>query len=449
MPYRKFVLAPRSLLWRTFFLIGIVILLSISVWFFVFERMEREPRAQQLGQMLVSIVNLTRAALVNADPLLRLALLRDLSEQEGIRIYPAEAADRVAPIHDSHMFEIVETQLKRDLGPRTRLVGEREGVPGIWVSFQIDPEDPEDLFWVMLPRDRFQRVRTLEWIGWTAAAGLLALIAAFLIVRHMAHPLAAMANAARYVGRGELPQPLPETGPEEFQEVSRAFNQMSVDLAQLESDRALVLAGVSHDLRTPLARLRLGIELSGAPAEDIDAMSADIEEMDRILAQFLDFARGSAEEPISEVDAYGLLEELAASYQRRNFAVSLLPGQPVVKFPGRPKALRRALANLIDNALRYAGREQTIDLAIARTGGYLHLEVLDRGPGIAPDQVERLKRPFTRLEAARTDARGSGLGLAIVERIARAHGGRLELRPREGGGLRAELVLSMAEAGTK
>lgn len=449
MRYRKLVLAPRSLLWRTFVLIGTVILLSISVWFFVFERLEREPRAQQLGQMLVSVVNLTRAALVNADPLLRIALLRDLSEQEGIRIYPAEASDRVKPIRDSRMFEIVEMQLKRDLGPRTQLVGEREGVPGIWVSFQIDPEDPEDMFWVMLPRDRFQRVRTLEWIGWTIAAGLLALIAAFLIVRHMAQPLASIANAARLVGRGELPQPLPETGPEEFQEVSRAFNQMSVDLAQLESDRALVLAGVSHDLRTPLARLRLGIELSGAPPEDVDAMSADIDEMDRILSQFLDFARGSAEEPMAEVDALALLEELAASYQRRNFDVSVLPNQPSIHFNGRAKALRRALANLIDNALRYAGSESPIELSIARVGSYVQLGVLDRGPGIPPEEVERLKRPFTRLEAARTDAKGSGLGLAIVERVARAHGGRLELKPREGGGLRAELVLSVAEAGTK
>ena len=447
MQYGKIVVAPRSLLWRTFFLIALVILLSISVWFLVFERMEREPRAQQLGQMLVSVVNLTRAALVNADPLLRIALLRDLSEQEGIRVYPAEATDRVVPITDSRMFEIVEAQLKRDLGPRTRLVGQREGVDGIWVSFQIDPEDPEDQFWVMMPRDRFQRVRTLEWLGWTAAAGLLALLAAFMIVRHMARPLASIADAARQVGRGELPPPLTETGPEEFRDVSRAFNQMSIDLAQLESDRALVLAGVSHDLRTPLARLRLGIELSGAPPEDVDAMSADIDEMDRILAQFLDFARGSTEEPQSEIDSTALLEELAASYQRRNFPVSVLARQPEVRFGGRPKALRRALTNLIDNALRYAGREHPIDLAVDRNGGFVHLRVLDRGPGIPTDQVERLKRPFTRLEAARTDARGSGLGLAIVERIARAHGGRLELKPREGGGLAAELLI--AEAGIK
>ncbi len=441
MSHHRIIFAPRSLLWRTFFLIALVIVLSISVWFLIFERMEREPRAQQLGQMLVSVVNLTRAALINADPLLRIALLRDLSEQEGIRVYPAEASDRVAPIPDSRMFEVVEATLKRELGPRTRLVGQREGVKGIWVSFQIDPDDPENQFWVMLPRDRFQHVRTLEWLGWTAAAGLLALIAAFMIVRHMAQPLAAIANVARQVGRGELPPPLTETGPEEFREVSRAFNQMSVDLVQLESDRALVLAGVSHDLRTPLARLRLGIELSGAPAEDVDAMSADIEEMDRILAQFLDFARGSAEEPRSEVDSTALLEELAASYQRRNFPVVTLAQQPDIKFPGRPKALRRALTNLIDNALRYAGREQNIDLAISHSGNFVYLAVLDHGPGIPPDQVERLKRPFTRLEAARTDARGSGLGLAIVERIARVHGGRLELAPREGGGLAAKLVL--------
>jgi len=440
---------PRSLLWRTFFLIALVIVASMSVWFLVFERMEREPRAQQLGQMLVSIVNLTRTALINADPLLRIALLRDLSEQEGIRVYPAEPGDKIEPIADTRMFQIVEAQLKHHLGPQTRLAGKREGVNGIWVSFQIDPEDPEDQFWVMLPRDRFQRVRTLEWIGWTAAAGLLALLAAFFIVSRMARPLASLANAARQVGRGELPPPLTESGPEEFAGVSRAFNQMSVNLAQLESDRALVLAGVSHDLRTPLARLRLGIELSGAPAEDVDAMSADIDEMDRILGQFLDFARGSTEESFSEIDTTTLLEELAGSYQRRNFPVSTQEKLPNFKLSARPQALRRALSNLIDNALRYAGREQAIELGAHRANGFIHMLVLDRGPGIPADQVARLKRPFTRLEEARTDAHGSGLGLAIVERIARAHGGRLELKPREGGGLSAEIVLPAQQTGSK
>lgn len=438
--------APRSLLWRTFFLIALLIGLALTAWYQLFVRFESEPRARQLGQMLVSVVNLTRAALVNADPLLRLALLRDLSVQEGIRIYPAEPGDELGPLPDTPTIRVIESEVRRQLGDETRFAGKREGVEGIWVSFQIDPDDPADLFWVMLPRERFERVRTAEWLGWGIAAAILAMLGAYVIVRRVAGPLAQISRAARQIGRGEPVSRLPEEGPSEISEVSRAFNQMSDDLAQLESDRALILAGVSHDLRTPLARLRLGIEMTGAHQDDIEAMSTDIEEMDKIIAQFLDFARGSADEALVEIDARAMVSDLVASYQRRGLAnvVDASAGQAAIGFMGKPKAIRRALSNLIDNALRYAGNEQPIELGCSIEHRMLVLAVLDRGPGIPLDQVERLKRPFTRLEAARTDARGSGLGLAIVDRVARAHGGRLNLLPRAGGGLAAQLVIQQS-----
>lgn len=437
---------PRNtLLWRTFVLIALLIVLSLAAWFQIFTRFEQEPRARQLAQMLVSIVNLTRASLINADPLLRLALLRDLSEQEGIRVYAAEPNDRIVPVPDTPVMRIMSREVRKHLGPNTRLALMREGVEGIWVSFQIDPHDQADMFWVMVPRDRLERVRTAEWVGWLIAASLLALGGAYLIVRHIARPLALIAEAARSVGRGEASQVLPESGPRELAEVGRAFNQMSIDLAELESDRALILAGISHDLRTPLARLRLGIEMTGAHQDDVDAMSADIEEMDRIISQFLDFARGSADETRASIDAGALLVDLAASYQRRGFSVAVQTNLPPLPFSGRPKGMRRALSNLIDNALRYAGHDKTVTLEAGMQGHALYLSVLDRGPGIPPEEVERLKRPFTRLEAARTDAHGSGLGLAIVDRLARAHDGRLDLQPRPGGGLAASIVLPVTQ----
>lgn len=442
--------APSSLLWRTFFLIALLIGLALAAWYQLFVRFESEPRARQLGQMLVSVVNLTRAALVNADPLLRLALLRDLSVQEGIRIYPAEPGDELGPLPDSPTIRVIAAEVSRQLGSETRFAGSREGIEGIWVSFRIDPDDPNDLFWVMLPRERFERVRTAEWLGWGIAAGILAMLGAYLIVRRVAGPMAQIAAAARMVGRGEPPPRLPEEGPSEINEVSRAFNQMSESLAQLESDRALILAGVSHDLRTPLARLRLGIEMTGAHPDDIEAMSTDVEEMDKIIGQFLDFARGSADESMAELDGAALANDLIQSYQRRGLA-NVVAGEitgTTLPFHGKPKALRRAVSNLIDNALRYAGHEKPVEVGCERRGGQLVFSVKDRGPGIPPDQVERLKRPFTRLEAARTDAMGSGLGLVIVDRVARAHGGRLDLLPREGGGLAAQILVHQASRTT-
>lgn len=437
-------IAPRSLLWRTFALIALLIGLSLAAWVQIFTSFEERPRARQTAQMLVSVVNLTRAAVVNADPMLRQALLRDLTVQEGLRIYPAEPGDRLKPLPDTALMRELEVEVKKHLGPDTLLASAREGIEGIWVSFLLDPDDSSNMFWVMLPRAKIQHGRTAEWLGWASAALLLALIGAFMTVRHIARPLAQLAQAARTIGQGREHEPLPESGPAELAEVGRAFNQMSRDLAQLESDRALVLAGVSHDLRTPLARLRLGVEMSGAPAEEIDAMSTDIEEMGSIISQFLDFARGDTEEKAGGMDLALLADELVADYQRRALPVSLASRPAKLPFSGRPKALRRAVSNLIDNALRYAARDKPIDLEVIRGHGFARISVLDRGPGIPPDQVERLKRPFTRLEAARTDASGSGLGLAIVDRIARTHGGRLELLPREGGGLAASLVLPLS-----
>lgn len=442
-------LLPHSLLWRSFLLISLLLAASVTSWITIFDLFERVPRARQTAQMVVSVVNLTRTALINADPLLRLALLRDLSDQEGLRVYPAEASDVIEPLPDSESSRAVEAEVRRQLGPHARLAGKREGMEGLWISFQIDPDDPQDLFWVMLPNERFARVRTLEWLGWTVAAMILALVGAYLVVRNMAQPLRALARAARQIGRSEAPERLPERGAPELAEVNRAFNQMSDDLIQLESDRALILAGVSHDLRTPLARLRLGIEMSGAPPGDIDAMAIDIEEMDRIINQFLDFARGSTDEPQESTELAAMLAEIADSYIRRGLPVALDATLPSVPLRVRSKALRRAVCNLIDNAFRYAGNAPAVELGLTGMSGSWAIEVRDRGPGIPAAEAERLKRPFTRLESARTDTKGSGLGLAIVDRIARIEGGALDLLPRPDGGLLARIRLPRRESATR
>ena len=217
---------------------------------------------------------------------------------------------------------------------------------------------------------------------------------------------------------------------------------MSSDLARIDQDRALILAGISHDLRTPLTRLRMGIEM--APDEGLrEGMTADVEEMDKTIGQFLDFARSDGGEAQQDVDMAALLAELATQYRRRGFNVAVPPAPTLgMATTVRPQALRRAVTNLVDNALRYAGSESPVELAFSATNGEISFDVCDRGPGIPADDVERMKRPFARLDAARTNATGAGLGLAIVDRIARSHNGRLELLPRAGGGLLARITLS-------
>jgi two-component system osmolarity sensor histidine kinase EnvZ len=438
-------LLPRSLLWRTFLFIALLMLLSVAAWFAIFSTYEREPRARQLAQTLVSVVNLTRAALVSARPEARRELLSDLSEREGIHIYPANATDRVEPLPDRPVLHRVEELIREQLGPNTHLTLEREGERALFVNFRIDESDEGD-YWLALPRERIDRVFPLSWLGWGLAALLLSLMGAWLIVFHITRPLKALQQAARKVGAGETADQLDETGPTELATVAHAFNQMSADLAQLDQDRALILAGISHDLRTPLTRLRMGIEMAADEGLS-EGMTADVEEMDKTIGQFLDFARSEGGETPQDVDLAALLAELATQYQRRGFKVAFsTPPTPAAQsaFPLRPQALRRAVSNLIDNALRYAGSESPVELALSAAAGEFSIEIMDSGPGIPAEEVERMKRPFTRLEAARTNTAGAGLGLAIVDRIARFHNGRLELLAREGGGLIARLVLRPA-----
>ena len=423
-----------SLFSRSFLLIALLILASAAATVQLYRLYEREPRARALAQQTVSIVNLTRAALVNADPVLRRNLLIEINEREGIRLAPLTGGEVLEPLPGEVLFELVSRRIKQALGEQTRFAYARDKVAGFWVSFAID----EDEYWVMLPRERFEPPFGLEWLGGALALLGLALAGAWLIASTLSRPLGAIAAAAGEVGRGQAPAPLAETGPREMRTVSVAFNRMAGDLATMERERAMVLAGISHDLRTPLSRLRLAIEMSGTDRETAEGMGADVEEMDQVIGQFLAFARGE-DEPHADVDLNSLLSELAESYRKRGKDVAFKSGElPSLRFA--PLAVRRAVANLVDNALHYVGG--AIEIETAREGGHAVIAVMDRGPGVPPAEAERLKRPFTRLDAARSGCGGAGLGLAIVERIARAHGGRLDLGAREGGGLVARLSLA-------
>lgn len=427
---------PRSLLWRAFLMIAGVILLAMLAWVQIFRAYDVEPRVRQIAQMVVSVVNLTRTALITAQPTLRRELLLELAEQEGIHIYPAEPEDRLSiPDEDRPMLQLLAAEIRRELGEDTRVALARNDETAFWVSFHIG----EDEYWIMLPPERVQRQLALQWLGWGALVLVLAVAAAWLIVFRLRRPLAALTAAAREIGRGRVPPPLDESGPEEIRTVSRAFNRMTHNLARVEEDRALILAGVSHDLRTPLARLRLGMEMSGADDATIQAMSTDIEEMDRIIGQFLDFARGSGGENHSEVDVTELAHDVVRHYRDTGHLIDAHIATEA-RAKARPLALRRLLANLLDNALRY-GEGAEVSLHVEVEADVLRIEVRDRGPGIPNTEVERMKQPFTRLEMARSGQGGSGLGLAIVDRIARMHQGEFELLPREGGGLIARVTL--------
>ena len=204
-----------------------------------------------------------------------------------------------------------------------------------------------------------------------------------------------------------------------------------------------MLAGVSHDLRTPLTRLRLSLELLNSDSDLTDDMVRDIEDMDAILDQFLAFIRDGRDEPVEEVDLSALVREVVAPYNQQQELVRLCL-EPLPAFPLRRVSFKRLLVNLIENALRYGGN--AVEVAASVSGGcsapYVVLSVLDRGTGIAPAELQAIFNPFIRGDRAR-GGKGSGLGLAIVKRIAALHGGSVELRNRAGGGLEARVCLPL------
>jgi two-component system, OmpR family, osmolarity sensor histidine kinase EnvZ len=431
-----------SLFWRTFLLILLLIVASLLAWLQSFRAFEREPRAQQIANEVVSIVNITRSALLYSDSAERRQLLADLVENVGIRVVPLEPADQVLPLPDRPVPHLVGEKVRDLLGQSTRVGGEVNGVPGIWVSFDIEG----DGYWVYIERDLLTRDIGTQWIGWAVVATLLSLLATVAITRVVNRPLQQLSRAARELGAGHRPAALPETGPTEIRTVNRSFNRMVGDLGKLEQDRAVLLAGISHDLRTPLTRLRLEIEINDLPAETRQAMIGDLEQMDAIVGQFLDYARARPQEPAKRLDLSQLVDDTITQSRidiRPDVTLTrtITPG---IVIDGHTTELQRAVMNLLTNAERYgrdgSGRLQ-LDISLQRSGAEAVLAIADHGPGIAPERVDQLMRPFERGDAARGSAKGAGLGLAIVERIAVMHGGRFRIGDNGVSGLRAELRL--------
>jgi two-component system osmolarity sensor histidine kinase EnvZ len=288
---------------------------------------------------------------------------------------------------------------------------------------------------------RGQRIWSV--LGWFLGIGLLSTAAAWIFVRQLSAPLKRLVFAARQLGKGRSVRLPVSASPSEMAEVYRAFNQMAEDVEQAGRERELMLAGVSHDLRTPLTRLRLSLELLNHDSELTEDMVRDIEDMDAILDQFLAFIRDGRDEPVEELDLLELIREVVAPYNQQREQVRLcLESVPI--FPLRRVSIKRLLVNLIENALRYGGN--AVEVAVSVSGNcsapYVVLSVLDRGAGIDPAELGSIFNPFTRGDRAR-GGQGAGLGLAIVKRIAALHGGSVELRNRSGGGLEARVCLPL------
>jgi two-component system osmolarity sensor histidine kinase EnvZ len=455
--FPSFSLAPRAarfgwfrsgLFWRTFFLLSLLTTLSMGSWIGMISVFQRGPQVQQTAELVVSVVTITKAALTHSAPELRRELLFDLVSNEGIRIIPLEASDTVEPPPANPMMPEIAAMVRERLGADTRFSSRVNGMAGFWLSFKIAGDE----YWLMLERERLAGLTRVQWLGWATLVGVLSLLGAALISSLINLPLARLTAAARSIAKGKRPSPLPERGSKEIIEANRSFNQMVEDLAQVEKDRAVILAGISHDLRTPLARMQLEIEMARLPQDAREGMQSDIAQMDAIIGQFLDYAKPTEAATFVPVDLSDLLHETGREAARMPDVRVTTAIDPDVHVLGNATDLLRVINNIIENARRYGkspGADATeIDISchvrLTGHGRRAVVEIQDHGPGVPADQIVQLMKPFTRLDSARGQANGAGLGLAIVERVVTRHNAELTVRNRDGGGLLVQLALPLA-----
>lgn len=435
-----------GLFWRTFFLLAFLIAASMAAWVASFRVVERTPRANQIAAQVISIVTITRAALTHSATDLRRELLFDLASSEGIRVYPREETDVVKPPFDNGLMPVIEASVKARLGADTRFARSVNDLAGFWVSFKIE----DDEYWLMLEREKVERTSGIQWIGWATVTLVLSLLGAVFISRLINQPLARLTAATHAIAKGQRPEPLPEKGPTEIKEANRSFNQMVEDLNRVESDRAVILAGISHDLRTPISRMLLEVELANLPDDSRQGMQSDLAQMDAIIGQFLDYAKPTDSTSFTRLDLSALLNDAAHEATRLPDVRINMNIIPNVMVKANPTDLRRVINNLVENARRYGKTANTeladIDINCRIEADKAIIEVADHGIGVPDGDMEHLLRPFTRMDRARGQANGAGLGLAIVDRVVLRHGGKLRLFNRNGGGLLVQIMMPNIKA---
>lgn len=439
-------LIPQSLLARAALVLLFALMASQLVSIAPFRYYSREPRVQLAAIGFVGQLKTIRAALEIIPPEQQREFLQRLREERGMRVFRLRDEEPMEIAPDIPALRVARERLREEFGGESEIfVRSRPHKPDAPPLLITRLPVRDSVFYVVFPRGRVVEPDfTWAWVGWGLFGGVIALASAVFLMWRVNQPLRALAGAAQELGRGHSPPPVTEAGPTEVRAVAVAFNQMRRDLERVDRERATFLAGVSHDLRTPLSRLRLGVEMLPADPATRSDIERDIADISGVVDQFMDFARDEGTEAPEPTNLNQYVEAIAERARRAGADITLELGASFVA-PIRQQAFKRLLNNLIDNAVKHAKtaitiRLQPIAYSAPGTCGVFSISVLDRGPGIALDQVDRLKQPFTRLDSSRTGASGAGLGLAIIERIAKIHNATFELLPREGGGTEARVT---------
>ena len=425
---------PRSAAMRTTILVLFTVFFSLfmSLWFFW--RTLYLPELQQHARYLaieLELVNNPDIRILHRDTEV------DIEKKKKNRIGIEYITDpkEFPKIEDKFLAELftdeIEAKLAKELGvDNVTVYFKFKPIPRIWIQ---TPEMNGN--WVREPLKTYTNYSVELIATWLFGVPILSSIIILTLVRQMNRPLRRLQNAANsYSKTGKAPYLDTNHGPLEIRQVNQAFNHMVYTLEQTERDRQIMLAGISHDLRTPLTRIRLTAEM--LPDEFFrEGLIYDVDDMDAILNQFISYMRDGSDEELTDTNINTLLQELVIQFKPLDIRFEM---QDLPIIPARSLSLKRLIANLINNAKRYGA--EPIELSASHVDEHILITVADHGEGIPPDQVEELMQPFVRGNSART-VQGSGLGLAIVKRIVDIHQGKISIRNREQGGL--EVVISL------
>ncbi|MDN3652989.1 two-component system sensor histidine kinase EnvZ [Thalassotalea ponticola] len=442
-------LLPKSAFGQTVLLIGFLLLINQVVSYLSVAIYVIKPTLEQTNQLLAKQVKVV-ASIYGGDVPFNPRLATAFHRETGIGVYRQTDAMELGLASATH-YPYLSMQMSELVQGQTQVhISEGEEYL-FWIRLPqgVRPANAPPL-WVKIPLKGIEESSFYPLIFYLVLIGGLSVIGGYLFVRQLNRPLKALQNAAIDVSRGKFPKPLKERGTSEVVAVTKAFNRMSHGIKQLESDRSLLMAGISHDLRTPLTRIRLATEMMSEDEDYLkEGIVSDIDDMNSIIDQFIDYIRHDMMEKSKPHQLNQLINDVVKleRAEQQLFKLDLAEGLPDVAmvYP----AIKRVLTNLLENAVKHGNHQVEITSGCDPSATYVYFTVADRGPGINEDDIERLFQPFTQGDTAR-GAKGSGLGLAIIKRIIDGHGGRVLLSNRDDGGLmaRVELPINTPERAT-
>lgn len=433
--WRKFL--PRSAFSQTVMLVGSLLLINQLVSYLTVAVYFIKPSYEQINQLIARQVNLlfVEGVDIGREHLTMVDALNAKIRDDGMQVYNQKQA-REAGVENATYYAFWSSQMSEFLGGKAEVRVAQDTQLQVWIR---PPQAPS--VWIRVNLSGGLNEDELSPLTlYLLVIGALSVAGGWWFARQQNRPLKRLQKAAIAVSRGDFPEPLPLNGSSELIEVTNAFNQMAHSMKQLEQDRALLMAGISHDLRTPLTRIRLASEMMVDEDQYLkDGIVNDIEDMDAIISQFIAYIRQDQEAVREPIQINRIIQDVAAAEINREGDIEVkLSDCPEIPMQGI--AMKRVLSNLVENAFRYGNG--WVRISSQFDGHKLGFCVEDNGPGIKESEIPKLFQPFTQGDSARGSV-GSGLGLAIIKRIIDRHQGSVSLSNRSEGGLKAQVWLPL------